>query len=127
MWRLRLGQRALGRQGVCLIVEVARPSIRLGAALAMSATLAQAQELPELDETIALAEVSCRELMGQGGDDRERSISFLHGFVLGAAQLSEFTIGQIIDVEIAFLDRCLNNPTASALATMRAAHELSND
>lgn len=98
------------------------------AALLLSPSLSAAQSsAPEPDETFTLEEVSCKDLMGQSGDDRDRSISFLHGFVLGESDRLEISVEQIVEVETVFFDLCLDSPTAPALATMRTAHGFDND
>ncbi|MEM1383147.1 MAG: HdeA/HdeB family chaperone [Pseudomonadota bacterium] len=112
----------------CSIGTLTRPSVILAAALLVSPSLSAAQGSgPEPDEIFTLEEVSCKDLMGQAGDDRDRSISFLHGFVLGGVDRLEISVEQIIEVETVFFDLCLDSPTAPALATMRSAHGVDNE
>ncbi|MEM6711042.1 MAG: HdeA/HdeB family chaperone [Pseudomonadota bacterium] len=82
---------------------------------------------PDVDDVIVLEEVLCKELMGQSGDDRDRSISFLHGFVLGDLGQSEFTVGDIVSVEQVFFDTCLDNPNDPALSVMKSAYGSSDE
>ena len=90
-----------------------------GALLLATTTLATAQErAPALDEPIVLAEVTCKEIMIQDGSDRDRSISFLQGFVMAGIGTTEMTVNDLIDAETAFYDLCLDSPQASALEIM---------
>ncbi|MEM8795837.1 MAG: HdeA/HdeB family chaperone [Pseudomonadota bacterium] len=82
---------------------------------------------PDADERIIFKEVVCKDVMGQSGEDRDRTISFLHGFVMGGADRGEVTIAEIIDVESVFIDMCLDNPTDLVLDVMRTAHGVRND
>jgi hypothetical protein len=71
------------------------------------------------EQSIVLSDVSCKDVMGQGGDERDRSISFLHGYVAGDAGTTEVNVEVLVDLTETFIDTCLDNPTAGALETLK--------
>lgn len=113
---MRLVDLAIFQSMAIAVIVSALPSI----ALAQS-------ESTEIEEIIALKEVMCKELIGQAGDDRDRSISFLHGFVLGGLGQSDVNIEDVIAIEDVFFETCLDNPKSAALAVMKSAYGVSNE
>ena len=69
---------------------------------------------------IVLPEVTCKDVMGQGGEERDRSISFMHGYVAGKAGETEVDVDRLVAASEALIDTCLDNPTAGAIATLES-------
>lgn len=57
---------------------------------------------------------TCKEVMRESGPNRDTSIAFLHGYLLGKSGGSEFNIEVLTKQTDAFIDRCLDNPGEKA-------------
>jgi len=64
---------------------------------------------------------TCKEVMILSGNDRDVVVSFLLGYFSGHAKSTELNVTTLSHATDKFLDTCLDNPTANALATMQAA------
>ncbi len=56
--------------------------------------------------------------MRESGSNRDVSIAFLHGYLLGKSGGSEFNIEALAKQTDAFIDRCLDNPGEKAIDAM---------
>ncbi len=56
--------------------------------------------------------------MRESGSNRDVSIAFLHGYLLGKSGGSEFNIETLAKQTDAFIDRCLENPGEKAIDAM---------
>jgi hypothetical protein len=61
---------------------------------------------------------TCKDLMRESGQGRDTAIAFLHGFILGKSGQSAFNVENLTKQTDAFIEQCLDNPTAPALDTM---------
>jgi hypothetical protein len=82
-----------------------------GAVLAGSAF---AQSQPER----TIEQFSCKDLMRDGGPNREVAIAFLHGYFLGKSGASKFNLDVLEKQTDAFIERCLDNPNEKAVEAM---------
>ena len=103
-----------------------RPRLRArlllaGPLFALAAPVAPALAQDDGPSLIVLGEVTCKDVMAQDGEDRDRSISFLHGYVAGEAGRTELDLAALADASATFIDRCLDSPAAVAVDTMRGA------
>jgi len=88
-----------------------------GLALLMAGSpVAQAQD----NKDRRVEQYECRDIMRDSGVNRDVSIAFLHGFLLGKSASSTFNLDKIKQQTDAFIERCLSNPTEKALDAMTA-------
>ena len=71
-----------------------------------------------MDRTIEQYE--CKDIMRDSGVNRDVSIAFLHGFLLGKSGSAAFNLDSIKRQTDAFVERCLSNPTEKAVDAMTA-------
>jgi hypothetical protein len=81
-----------------------------------AATPATAQEEPA-----DVAGLLCKEVMILSGPDRDTTIAFIHGYILGKAGSSTVDLDKLTDATEAFLNNCVEAPNANAIETMEAA------
>ena len=62
----------------------------------------------------------CRDVMREGGANRDVAIAFLHGFLLGKSGRVQFNLDDLHKQTDAFIEHCLNNPTEKAVDAMTA-------
>ena len=82
------------------------------AALASGARAAQAANTRTIDQ------YTCKDVMREHGDNRDVTIAFLHGFVLGKSGSSSFDIDAMHKQTSDFIEYCLDNPTTKAIDAM---------
>ena len=61
---------------------------------------------------------ACKDVMREGGTNRDNAIAFLHGFTLGKSGGSAFSLEKLTMQTDAFIDHCLDNPGDKALDAM---------
>jgi hypothetical protein len=92
-----------------------RISLNVLAALAgLGSGLAAAQ--PANIRTID--QYTCKDVMREHGDNRDVTIAFLHGFLLGKSGNTAFDIDALHKQTSDFIEYCLDNPTAKAVDAM---------
>lgn len=62
----------------------------------------------------SVEQYTCKDIMRESGSNRDTSIAFLHGYLLGKSGGSEFNIEALTKQTDAFIDRCLDNPAEKA-------------
>src|ERR1700735_5739927 len=82
------------------------------AMLGFSWTAAQAANTRTIDQ------YTCKDVMREHGDNRDVTIAFLHGFLLGKSGSSAFDIDALHKQTGDFIEYCLNNPSAKAVDAM---------
>jgi len=82
------------------------------AALAFGARATQAANTRTIDQ------YTCKDVMREHGDNRDVTIAFLHGFVLGKSGSSSFDIDAMHKQTSDFIEYCLDNPTTKAIDAM---------
>ena len=80
------------------------------------------EEVAEPAGITLIEDFQCRDLLLQSGDDRDRSLAFLTGYMLGA--ISSNTIdGELLAISgEATLEACVDNADTSALEIMREVY-----
>jgi hypothetical protein len=66
----------------------------------------------------AVEQYTCKDILREGGSNREVAIAFLHGFLLGKSGASKFNIGVLTKQTDDFVDRCLDSPNQKAVDVM---------
>jgi HdeA/HdeB family len=66
----------------------------------------------------AIEQYACRDVMREGGANRDVAIAFLHGFLLGKSGSSKFNVDDLRKQSDDFIERCLNNPDEKAVNAM---------
>jgi hypothetical protein len=91
-----------------------------GLALLLAASpMAQAQDSKDR----RVEQYECRDIMRESGANRDVSIAFLHGFLLGKSASASFNLDKIKQQTDAFIERCLSNPAEKALDAMAAVRK----
>src|SRR4051794_27013072 len=57
----------------------------------------------------------CKDIMRDSGENRDVSIAFLYGFLLGKSGDSSFNLDTVKRQTDAFIERCLSSPTERAM------------
>ena len=68
-----------------------------------------------------LTTLTCKEVMILSGVDRDNTISFIHGYIVGKQGATDVDLDKLTDSTETFMNTCLDNPTAKAIPTMEAA------
>ncbi len=61
---------------------------------------------------------SCKDIMREHGDNRDVTIAFLHGFLLGKSGSSNFDTDVLHKQTGAFIEYCLDHPGEKAMDAM---------
>jgi hypothetical protein len=84
----------------------------LFAALGCGLALAQSNAARSVDQ------YSCKDVMREHGDNRDVTIAFLHGYLLGKSGSTAFDIDALHKQTSAFIEYCLDNPSEKAVTAM---------
>jgi len=78
---------------------------------------------PAQDEgiTIEIDRMTCREMLRMGGEERDFTLIFLHGFVSGRQNALVFDGPALTAATDRILDACIGDPDASLLSVFEAA------
>jgi hypothetical protein len=68
--------------------------------------------------TRTIEQYTCKDVMREHGDNRDVTIAFLHGFLLGKSGGSAFDIDALHKQTSDFIEYCLDNPSAKAVDAM---------
>jgi hypothetical protein len=68
--------------------------------------------------TRTIDQYTCKDVMREHGDNRDVTIAFLHGFLLGKSGNGTFDIDALHKQTSDFIEYCLDNPTAKAVDAM---------
>jgi hypothetical protein len=82
------------------------------AALGLSRPPAQAAN------TRTIEQYTCKDVMREYGVNRDVTIAFLHGFLLGKSGSSTFDLDALHKQTSAFIEHCLDNPGEKAVDAM---------
>lgn len=77
----------------------------------------------DAEQPYDIATVTCSDVMILSGMDRDTTLAFIHGFIVGTSGESAFIASKLTDATDDFLETCIANPTDLAVATMREAIE----
>lgn len=91
----------------------------LAATLTSTAALAQgATPSAEPRTQQALNELECRTLLRLGGEERDFTLLYLHGFVSGRANQLLLPVKDLAEATDRLIDGCIDKPSAKALAVL---------
>ena len=65
-----------------------------------------------------IEQFTCKDVMREEGTNREVAIAFLHGFLLGKSGGSGFDVDTLHKQSRAFIEQCLDSPSARAVDVM---------
>ena len=65
-----------------------------------------------------ISDYTCKDVMRDSGEGCDVAIAFMHGYLLGKAGATEFDLEVLTKQSDAFIDYCLDNPTAPAMDAM---------
>ena len=91
-----------------------------GAALALLAMLTAGNAQ---DGNRSIGQYQCRDVMRDSGANRDVSIAFLHGFLLGKSGRTDFNLDDLHKQTDAFVERCLSNPDEKAVDAMTSVKQ----
>mgnify|MGYP001816556750 FL=1 len=92
---------------------VSMTALFLGAATIMAAEPSKPRDLNDF---------LCKDVMILSGVDRDISISFVHGYMLGKNKTTQYQIERLAKITDAFLDYCLDHPGEKALASFEKVY-----
>jgi hypothetical protein len=94
-------------------------SVRIVFAAAIALVGAGTVSANAQDAERSVEQYTCRDIIRES--DRDASIAFLHGYLLGKSGNSNFSIEVLSKQTDAFIDHCLDNPGDKAVDAMSAA------
>ena len=59
---------------------------------------------------------TCKDIMRLSGQDRDVALAMAHGYMLGKKGTTKFEVDALAQITDKFIDHCLDNPKANALA-----------
>lgn len=68
--------------------------------------------------TRTIDQYTCKDVMREHGDNRDVTIAFLHGFLLGKSGSGTFDLDAMHKQTSDFIEYCLDNPAAKAVDAM---------
>ena len=92
--------------------------------VAMAFALGTAVTAPAVaqdDEVAArdIHDITCRDVIRLSGDDRDIAIAFLHGYILGDGESTEFVVPELYMATDLFIEYCLDNTGDVAVEALR--------
>jgi hypothetical protein len=87
-------------------------------ALVCVVSAAFAQGPADLNRTVE--QYKCRDIMRENSANRDISIAFLHGYLLGKTGGQNFNLDALHKQTEAFIEHCLSNPDGKAVDSMMA-------
>ncbi len=91
----------------------------LAGALACAMGVGLAAGASAQDSTMRkVGDYTCKDVMRDSGEGRDIAIAFMHGYLLGKADAAEFDLEVLTKQSDAFIEYCLDNPTAPAMDAM---------
>ena len=99
-----------------------RPFAALAAAfvfaLPVSAVHAQGEARTDAPRQAAIGELDCRTLLRLGGEERDFTILYLHGFVSGRINQQLLPVKDLAEATDRLIDRCIDKPADKALGVL---------
>ena len=93
-------------------------TIVIAAAAIVLAVLSANGITAQAANTRMIDQYTCKDVMREHGDNRDVTIAFLHGFLLGKSGNATFDIDALHKQTSDFIEYCLDNPTAKAVDAM---------
>jgi hypothetical protein len=94
------------------IRKIATTAVILLAGLDLGRTSAQSVSSRSIEQ------YTCKDVMREHGSNRDVTIAFLHGYLLGKSGSSTFDIDALHKQTSDFIERCLDNPGVKAVDVM---------
>ncbi len=88
------------------------------AAVALLIALGLGQRFAQADNSRSIEQYTCKDVMRESGANRDVTIAFLHGFLLGKSGSSTFDLDVLHKQTSDFIEHCLDNPGEKALDAM---------
>jgi HdeA/HdeB family protein len=92
--------------------KIATTAMILVAGLGLGRTSAQGVNSRSIEQ------YTCKDVMREHGANRDVTIAFLHGFLLGKSGGSKFDLDILHKQTSDFIERCLDNPAEKAVDAM---------
>src|SRR5271154_2293176 len=92
--------------------------IIIATAVIVAAALDAGWARAQAGNTRTIDQYTCKDVMREHGDNRDVTIAFLHGFLLGKSGGSAFDIDALHKQTSDFIEYCLDNPSAKAVDAM---------
>jgi hypothetical protein len=87
-------------------------------ALPISAARAQGAPAPDAPRQVAIGELDCRTLLRLGGEERDFTILYLHGFVSGRTNQQLLPVKDLAEATDRLIDRCIDKPAEKVLGVL---------
>ncbi len=94
------------------ILKIATTAMILLAGLGLGRTSAQGVGSRSIEQ------YTCKDVMREHGGNRDVTIAFLHGYLLGKSGSATFDIDALHKQTSDFIERCLDNPGEKAVDVM---------
>jgi hypothetical protein len=92
--------------------------IIIATAVIVAAALGAGWARAQGGSTRTIDQYTCKDVMREHCDNRDVTIAFLHGFLLGKSGSSAFDIDALHKQTSDFIEYCLDNPSAKAVDAM---------
>ena len=93
--------------------------IGFGAGLALAIIIVSSGPISAQDaNTRTVDQYTCKDVMREHGGNRDVTIAFLHGYLLGKSGRATFNIDDLHKQKSAFIERWLDNPSESDVDAM---------
>lgn len=93
----------------------------LVAALAVSAATAGGALAQNDDLILQMDEFTCKDILIRSGFERDFTIAYMHGFMSGKMNETEFDVNKLTLATDAVLEYCIQNPDATILSAFEEA------
>lgn len=87
-------------------------------AFVVSAVLSAGWMTAQAANTRTIDQYTCKDVMREHGDNRDVTIAFLHGFLLGKSGIASFDTDLLHKQTSAFIEYCLDHPGEKAVDAM---------
>ena len=88
------------------------------AAVVLIVTLGLGQPHAQAGNPRTIEQYTCKDVMRESGANRDVTIAFLHGFLLGKSGHSTFDLDVLHKQTSDFIEHCLDNPGEKAMDAM---------
>jgi hypothetical protein len=96
---------------------------RFAGAVSAAISLLVATSVLNAGEMNDLNDFSCKDVMRLSGEERDISIAFVQGYMLGKSKDTKYDIEKLAGITDAFIDYCLDHPSEKALTSFEKVYE----
>ena len=104
-----------------MLKRIHRVAATVSTAVLLSVTATTMAAEPEKPRD--LNDLTCKDVMILSGEDRDISIAFAHGYMLGKNDTTKYEIDKLAKITDAFIDYCLDHPAEKALASFEKVYK----